>query len=213
LEADRIKAQTLGQPMPLAPEQQEWADAAANTQNPGAYVQQAIEAGEFELARAVCREWARDNPFEAGRAGQFIDNVEHQSRAAQTAPMEASTGDILEALWQNVPGMKEWEPQMVSVFENLGEHHHLVQESRSNDPDVAMRALINIFEIAKASSASVQERRDEIKRESRAAADGARAKAAVSSASNSPKTSETPRLGPIMPGLTEADLDTEFARS
>lgn len=214
LQRSIVEARALsGGARPLSGEQSEWAEAAALSGNPGSYVQQAMQAGEFDLARAVCREWAREDPFEANRVGQFVDSVEYQSRQAQQAPLQASTPDILEALWANVPGMKEWEPQMVSVFENLGEHHHLVQESRSNDPDVAMRALINIFEIAKASTASVQERKSEIKRKAREEADGARSKAAVSSSSNSPKATQTPRDKQIMPGLTMEDLDTEFARS
>ena len=214
LEAQITQARLLSGGVPLSEEQAQWAEGAASSAAPGAYVQQAIQAGEFDLARAVCAYWAREDPFNANRAGQLVDQVEGQTRQQMQAPIEASTEDILSALWENVPGMREWEPQMVSVYQNLGPTHHLVQESRSTNPDVAMRALINIFEIAKASSANVQEQKSEIKKKARAEADGAKAKAAVTSAASSPKKApETPRDREIMPGLTLADLETEFATS
>ena len=198
---------------PLSQEQAEWAEGAAMTPTPGAYVQQALNAGEFDLARAVCTYWAQTDPFNAGRAGQLIDSVEGQIQMQQQAPTEAPTEVILDALYANVPGMREWEPQMVAVFNNLGPSHHLVQESRSNNIDVAMRALINIFDIAKASTANVQERTSEIKKRARAEADGAKAKAAVtSSASRASTPKEPPRSNElIMPGLTFGDLEREFA--
>lgn len=214
LESQITQARLLSGGVPLSEEQANWAEGAAQSINPGAYVQQAIQAGEFDLARAVCTYWAQNDPFNAGRAGQLVDNVEQQTRQQMQAPVQASTEDILQALWENVPGMKEWEPQMVSVYQHLGPSHHLVQESRSNDPDVAMRALINIYEIAKASSANVVEQKTEIKKKARADADSAKAKAAVTSAASSPKkAAETPRDREIMPGLTLADLETEFATS
>ena len=101
---------------------------------------------------------------------------------------------------------------MVKVFENLGPNHHLVQEARSTNIDASMRALVNIFEIAKASSASVEEQRTAIKSKARAEANGAKAKGAVTSATNSPgSTPETPRIE-LMPGLTLEELETEFAK-
>ena len=213
LEAQITQARLLTGGVPLSEEQTQWAEGAAASVTPGIYVEQAINAGEFDLARAVCTYWAREDPFNAGRAGQLIDFKEGQTRQQMQAPIEASTEDILQALWENVPGMREWEPQMVSVYQNLGPAHHLVQESRSTNPDVAMRALINIFEIAKASSANVQEQRSEIKKRARSEADNAKAKAAVTSSSNAPSTGkQTPRRDvEIMPGLTLEALETEFA--
>jgi len=121
----------------------------------------------------------------------------------------------LEALFANVPGMREWEPQMVGVFNSLGPSHHLVQEARSNHIDTSMRALINIFEIAKASTASVQEQRSEIKKAARAKADSAKAGAAVTSAAGAPsRVTETPRADQeILPGLTLGELENAFAET
>jgi len=213
LESQMARARMLGGGAPLSEEQHTWAEQAASTANPGAYIDQALAQGQFDLARAVCSYWARESPYEAARAGMVVDNVELQSQQASSAPVEASTEDIVDALKQNVPGFREWEAQMVTVFENLGPGHHLVQESRSTNVDVAMRALMNIYEIAQASSASVQEQKSEIKRKARAEASGAKAKAAVTSGANSTSTpKETSREDfQILPGLTMADLDTEFA--
>lgn len=214
LERRMFEAQALsGMALPLSEEQQAWVEGAAMSPNPSMYVRQAVEEGAFDMARAVCREWARENPFEATRAGQFVDVVEAQATQQQEAPLTASTDQILEALANQMPDLRSWIPQITSVVGNLGQNHPLVAEARSNDPDTAFRGIIGLYEIARASTASVQRQRDEITKEARAAADGARAKAAVSSASTSPKPPETPRQVPIMPGLTEADLDTEFARS
>jgi len=212
LEAQFARARMLGGGAPLSEEQHNWAEGAAASAAPGAYVAQALEAGEFDLARAVCSYWARESPYEAARAGQVVDAEEHRRFQAAQPPSEAPTADIVEALKQNVPGFADWEPQMVTVFQNLGPGHHLVQEARSNNIDTAMRALISIYEIAQASTASVQEQKTEIRRKARAEANGAKAKAAVTSGANSTSApTETPRDVQIMPGLTLEDLDTEFA--
>src|SRR5215467_2027975 len=213
LEQQFARARMLGGGAPLSEEQHNWAEGAAASAAPGAYVQQAIEAGEFDLARAVCSYWGRESPYEAARAGMVVDAEESRRTQVQQGPIQAPTEDIVEALKNNVPGFREWEPQMVAVFNNLGPGHHLVQESRSNDVHVAMRALMSIFEIAQASTASVQEQKTEIRKKARAEANGAKAKAAVTSGANSTSTArETSRRDvEIMPGLTLEDLDTEFA--
>jgi len=215
LEQQMQHARLLSGPgMALSQEQAEWAEGAASTANPGAYVEQALQAGEYGLARAVCTFWAREDPLQAGKVSQYIDNLETQSMTPQV-PTEAPTEDILEALFANVPGMREWEPQMVNVFTSLGPGHHLVQEARSNNIDTSMRALINIFEIAKASSASVQERKAEIKKQARAKADSAKAGAAVTSGTGAPsRVTETPRADQeILPGLTFGELENAFAEA
>jgi len=203
-----------GQGMALSQEQAEWAEGAAATPNPGAYVEQALQAGEFGLARAVCSFWAREDPLQAGRVSAYVDHLEQQHAVPQM-PTEASTEDILDALYANVPGMREWEPQMVNVFNSLGPGHHLVQEARSNNIDTSMRALINIFEIAKASTASVQEQKSEIKKAARAKADSAKAGAAVTSGTGAPsRVTETPRADQeILPGLTFGELENAFAEA
>jgi hypothetical protein len=212
LEEQIQRGRMLAGGTPLSEEQHAWAEGAAASAMPGTYIEQAINAGEFDLARAVCSYWARESPFEAGRAGAVIDQAESRTVQAAEAPVEASTADIVDALKDNVPGFRDWESQMVTVFNNLGPGHHLVQEARSGNVDVAMRALVNIFEIAKASSASVQEQKTEIKKRARQDSDRNKAKAAVTSGANSPGTpKETPRDVEIMPGLTWGDLETEFA--
>jgi len=206
------RGRMLGGAIPLSQDQHEWAEAAANSGAPGAYVDQAIQAGEFDLARAVCSYWGRESPYEAARAGMAVDQEEGRRSQVQQAPVEARTEDIVDALKTNVPGFREWESQMVRVFENLGAGHHLVQESRSNNVDVAMRALMNIFEIAQASSASVQEQKQEIRKRVRKESASAKAQAAVTSGANSTSSpKETSRQVEILPGLTLEALDTEFA--
>ena len=199
--------------VPLNEEQRAWVDEAAASVNPGAYIRQALSQNEFELARSVCREWAHENPYEANRAGQYIDMAEGQAYERAQAPQQVTTEDVLQALGNAMPELHSWWPTMATITRNLGENHPLVQEARSSDADTAMRGVIGIYEIARASSASVTEAKREIKRRNRESADGARKRATVTSGATSPKTSEPPRSGrPIMPGLTMEDLDTEFAR-
>lgn len=206
------EAQALNGSQPLSDEQRAWAEQAANSGNPTSYIRQAIGEGEYDLARAVCREWATDNPFEAGRAGQYIDQVEVQAFQEANQPAQASTDQVMEALGSAMPEMQAWWGQMAQVSRHLGVSHPLVQEARSPDPDTAMRGMIGLYEIARASTASVSGAKEKIKKEGREAADGARANAAVSSASTSPKPSQIPPHTRLMPGLTLEDLDTEFAR-
>jgi hypothetical protein len=198
--------------VPLNEEQRVWVEEAAASVNPGAYIRQALAQSEFELARSVCREWAHENPYEANRAGQYIDMAEHHAYEAAQAPKQVTTDDVLSALGNAMPELNSWWPAMATVTRNLGADHPLVQEARSSDADTAMRGVIGIYEIARASTASVSEAKKEIKRKNRESADGARKRATVTSGATSPKTTETPRPRPIMPGLTMEDLDTEFAR-
>jgi hypothetical protein len=214
LQALLAEAQTFsGIGTPLNEEQRGWVEEAAASVNPGAYIRQALTQNEFELARAVCREWAHENPFEANRAGQYIDMAESQAYQAAQAPQQVTTDDVLAALGQAMPELHSWWPAMATVTRNLGPDHPLVQEARSTDGDTAMRGVIGIYEIARASTASVGEAKKEVRRRNREGADGARKRAVVTSGATSPKTSETPRpTRQIMPGLTMEDLDTEFAR-
>ena len=211
LEQAILEAQAFQGGTPLNEEQRNWAEEAASSVNPGAYIRQAMQEGQFDLARAVCREWARENPYEATRAGQFIDMQEAQAYAPAPG-VEASTDQVLDALASQSPELAQWYPQMAKVADSLGQNHPLVQEAKSSNADTAMRGIIGLYEIARASTASVQGQKEEIKKRSRQAADGARRSAAVSSATSSPKSTETPRPRQIMPGLTMDQLDTEFAQ-
>jgi hypothetical protein len=215
LEAALVEAQTLtgGLGPPLNDAQKAWVEEAAESVNPAGFVRQALEQGEFDLARAVCREWAHSNPYEAGRVGQYVDLTEYQAREAQAAPVNASTDQIIEALSNEVPEMRAYYGQMAALVARFGDQHPLVVESRSADPEEAMRGMFAIYEIARASTATVQETRAQIKERQREEADDVRRKGVVSSAANSPSPTETPRTREIMPGLTLEALDTEFARS
>src|SRR5262245_24049741 len=72
----------------LTPEQREWAVQAVESENPVAYVQEAMRAGEFALARAVCDGWSEAAPYEAARLAQHIDGGAWQMGDAQTRAQE-----------------------------------------------------------------------------------------------------------------------------
>ena len=194
----------------LTEEQQVWVENAAESANPGSFVQQALQAGEYDLARAVCREWAQANPFEAMRAGQIIDAVEHQTISQQQAPQEVPPATTWEALANNYPELKTYEGQMVQTLERLGPEHPLVQEARSTDPNQAVRGIFGIYEIAKASTFAITETRNGLKKKRRQEADDAIDNAAVTSAAAAPSVSEAPRRRTLMPGLSHEDLDAAF---
>jgi hypothetical protein len=170
-----------------------------------------VDQGEFELARAVCREWALSSPYDALQVGQWVNQYEGAVyQASQQAP-QVSTDQVLEALDEAMPEMRAYYAQMTEVVAKLGETHPLVAESRSTDPEEAMRGVIGLYEIARASTATVNGAQAELKKQRRKAGDDERAKGLVSSRSNSPSTAETPRSRLLMPGLTQEALDTEFA--
>src|SRR4029077_20986988 len=72
--------------IPLTGEQREWAEEVAGSDNPAGYVQMAVDAAEVDLARAVCEQWAREDPFNAGRIGQQIDAIEQQAHDVAQQP-------------------------------------------------------------------------------------------------------------------------------
>jgi hypothetical protein len=213
LRAALVEAQTVatGMGAPLNEQQREWVEGAAGSVNPAAFVQQAANQGEFELARAVCREWAVSSPFDALQVGQWVNEREVEAYQAANAPPVVSTDQVLEALDGAMPEMRAYYAQMTDVVGKLGEGHPLVQESRSSDPEEAMRGLIGLYEIARASTATVNDAQAEVKQRKRQEAADERAKGLVSSRSNSPSQAETPRSRLLMPGLTQEALDTEFA--
>lgn len=198
----------------LTPEQREWATQAIESEQPVAYVQEAMRAGEFTLARAICDGWSQDAPYEAARLAQHVDAVEQQARMMQQQQalteqqaVPFDTNVLMEVLVENYPDMKDYEQQMVASLEALGPAHPLVQDARSQDPETAAKGIIGLYEIARAQTASVKSTRSRLKRDSRQAADDARAAAVVTSASASPKPTEAPRPREIMPGLTLEALD------
>ena len=197
--------------MPLNEQQREWVEGAAASPNPAAFVQQAVNEGEFDLARAVCREWAVASPYDALQVGQWVNaRQDEMYRAANQAP-QATTDQIIAALDEAMPEMRPFYGQMTHVIAQLGDGHPLVQQSRSPDAEEAMAGMIGLYEIARASTATIEGAQDEAKKKRRREADDERARGQVSSATNSPSHAETPRARVLMPGLTQEALDTEFA--
>lgn len=213
LQGQLAQMQAFGPSAPmLTEEQQVWVEGAAESQNPGGFIQQALSAGEFELARAVCREWAQTNPYEASRAGQFVDNVEYQMREQSTQIQPQPPEATWEALASNYPELKSYETQMVQTLQRLGPEHPLVQEARSTDPNQAVRGIFGIYEIAKAATFALTETKNGLKQRRRQEADDAIGAAQVTSASNTPSAGETPRSSRnLLPGLTEEQFEAAFA--
>jgi len=196
----------------LTEEQNQWVEEAIASQNPRGYVHSAMQAGEYDLARAVLREWSRESPYEAMRAGQFVDQAQQQAMQQYQQPVEEpiDQGLLLNLLAQNYPDMTGYWGQMETMLHQLGPDHPTVIDARGNDVERSARAIINLYEIARASTASVQSAKDEIKQKRRRAATDARNGAVVSSGAAS-RTTETPRRSiMVTPGLTLEQLDAEF---
>jgi len=197
----------------LTAEQNEWVEEAVGSGQPLAYVQRAADDGEFELARAVIEAWGQEQPWEATRAAQQLNQLEQLAQAPEPPP-PVNRGVLLDVIAENFPEMRSYEAQMVGVLRQLGDNHPLVYDSRSDDANTAARAIIGIYEIARASSASVRSAKAGLKQKHRQEADSERNGAVVSSASSSPTASETPRRSrQLMPGLTLEDLDAAFAEA
>jgi len=213
LRAALIESQTVnaGLGAPLNEAQREWVEGAAQSPNPAAFVQQAVNEGQFELARAVCREWAVSNPYDAMQVGGWVNGREAEMYQAVAQGPQASTDQIIAALDEAMPEMRPYYATMTQVIAQLGDEHPLVQQSRSNDPEDAMAGMIGLYEIARASTATIEGAQSELKKRKRREADDERAKGVVSSGANSPSRAETPRDRLLMPGLTQEALDTEFA--
>jgi hypothetical protein len=214
LERELEQAKTLQQPGPafLSDEQRTWVEQAVESGNPRSYVSAAVREGEFELARAVCETLAEDQPYDAARLAQWVDQAEFYANQQQveTAAVEETAvdqGALMSVLVQHFPTMPEYEEQMVSALASLGPNHPLAQDARSNDPETAARGIIGIFEIARASTATVTAARAKVKQRERQAAEDARADSVVSSSQTSPAATETPRPVKLGPGLTMEELD------
>ena len=215
LEAEIAQQQAFQVGQLLSPEQQTWVEEAIGSQNPGNYVQQAVRAGEFDLARAVCAEWAREQPYEAMRVSQAVDGAEYNMHAQQyTAPTEEPVDHsmLLNALVDNFPDMPLYEQQMLTTLNNLGPGHPLVQDAQSADFAASAKAIINLYEIARARTATVKSTRERLNGKAKTDAAEARRRAVVSSSQATPGPSETPRAATIMPGLTLQQLDAEWEK-
>lgn len=195
----------------LNPEQQQWVESAVGSGTPRVYVQQAVQAGEFDLARAVCEEWAVDSPYDAARVAAQVDQAQAaatwqtQQQAAQERTVDHNA--LMGVLVEHFPEMPNYEEKMLTTLQALGESHPLVADARSTDPELAARGIIGIYEIARASSATVNATREQVKTEKRKAADDAKQAAVVSSGQATPAKGQTPRKQRVAPGLTMEQLD------
>lgn len=217
LEAEIANTNALaGTGIALDAEQQQWVQEAAESGNPQAYVQNALRVGEFDLARAVCDAWAQEQPYDAMRARQVVDQAhqhafmaeQEQNGAQQSLPTET----ILGVLLNHYPDMPKYEQQMVQTIAALGEGHPLVENARSTDPETQAYGILGIYEIARAQTATLQSSRDAVKTQQREDAAGARRRAKVSSSQATPSPGETPRPRRLGPGLTLEQLDAEWER-
>lgn len=198
----------------LNEEQRNWVQEAAESGSPRNYVQAAVREGEFQLARAVCEAWADVSPYEAARTAAQVDQAEQVAREQYFAQQPEPVVDhpaLMEVLVQHFPDMPSYEEQMVGALVALGPGHPLAEDARSNDPETAARGIIGIYEIARASTATVKQTREQLKQRRQAAADEARANGVVSSATATPTPTEKPRSQrQLGPGLTLEQLDEAF---
>jgi hypothetical protein len=199
----------------LGEEQRAWVGEALESGNPIAYVREAVKAGEFDLARGVCAAWGDHAPYEALRAAQLIDYAEASAlepqEQATAIPQPLDRGELLRVLTDHFPDLPAFAPQMQETIDRLGETHPLVVEARSDDPEQAVRGVVGIYEIARASQRATADAREEIKTGARDKARSAQKRAVVASSGASPSPGETPKPRNLGPGLTLEALDAEWA--
>jgi len=197
--------------------QRNWVTEAMESGNPQLYVRNAVNAGEFGLARAICTEWGHEQPYEALRTSQAVDVAEGQfyanMEAAQEPQASFTAEQLLGELATHFPDMPKYAAQMTAAIAQLGDAHPLVIDARSQDPDAAVRGVMGIYEIARASTHSLASAKEELKNGNREKASNAKRKAVVASAAASPSAGETPSPRRIGPGLTLEQLEEEWARN
>lgn len=212
-ELERLNA--LSQtPSYLTAEQQGWLEQVMEQGDPRQAVRAAVDAQEFDLARAVCEAWSQESPYEAARIAAQVDQIEQRVRQHEVASVEPQQLDypaLLEVLTSHYPEMPQFSQRMTELVATLGDNHMLVQDSRSNDPETAARGIIGLYEIARASTATVKQTRERVRRQQQEDADTARANGVVSTATATPASTETPRRQRrLTPGLTMEDFDAAF---
>jgi hypothetical protein len=190
------------QPTFLTEEQQSWVEEAVGSGQPNMYIRQAVQVGEFDLARAIVEQWSSESPYPALRAGQMIDAAE-QHYAAMHAPQETfDHSELLQILAEHYPELPRYEQQMVQTISALGEAHPLVVAARAGTPEEAARGIIGLYEIARAKTATVETTKANVKRKQKEEGVAARKNAVVSSSQSSPASTQAPRPVQIAPGLT-----------
>jgi hypothetical protein len=209
-ELEQVQAFAQSGNMIMDEAQRNWVDEALSSEQPLQYIQSAVQAGEFDLARAVL-EQVEMPTFQAMRMAQAIDQAE-----ARTVPMPEESGPLdhqalLGVLVDFYPDMPKFESEMVSTLAALGHDHPLAVMSRAQDPEVAAQGIIGVYEIARAKTATVASTRAADKSKRRQAGDAARRSAVVTSAQATPIQSQAARREKtIMPGLTLESLEAEF---
>ena len=208
LEQARLFGQQTGY---MSAEEQEWIEEAISSEQPLAYIQSAMNEGQFGLARAVLDQ----GEFPTGQAirlSQAIDRAEGQ-QAPVEEPAAVPVGELLEILEQHFPDMPKFENEMTSTLRSLDEEHPIAALAYSQDPQQAAQGIIALYEIARAKTATVSSTRDEVKKRSRDAAAAVRKNAVVSSGQATPSKAQAARQQQrLMPGLTLEALDAEFDR-
>lgn len=198
----------------LSEEQRSWVGDAIDSGNPTGYVREAVRAGEFGLARAILNEYGRENAFEALRLSQQVDAAEADVYAAQTPePQPVNREALLGVLAEHYPEMPQYEEQMVEAMHRLGPLNQSVIDAQSSDPETAARGIINLYDIARASTTMVASSKEKLKNGRRAKSDEARTRAAVATSAGAPSPGQTPRATKLGPGLTLEQLDAEWERT
>jgi hypothetical protein len=218
LEAELAQAQAMtASGIGLTPEQHEWVSSAIESEQPAAYIQSAVQAGEFDLARAICDAWGEGGEaYQALRARQMVDQAEyHAQQVEQVAqpqgPPLISHQDLLGMISEQVPDFADYEPEMVEIISQLGEAHPMVMAAKSQDPNEAAMGLIDIYKAAQTRRVRVSQAREQHEQQTAERHDGAKRRAAVSSSTSRTTHEEPPRPQQIMPGLTLEELETAFA--
>jgi hypothetical protein len=193
---------------PMTEEQRVWVEEAVASGNPAHYVQLAVDANEFELARALCRDWAREDPYTATRFGGQIDAIEQQIQSYEP-PWEMD--DLLGAMREQFPDMPQYEQQMTQLLHTFGPQHPAVIDARSSDARAAARGIHHLYDVARASSATVRGAKETVRRTERDNGDSVRQSAQVQSSTTSPSVNGTPRRQiQLLPGLTLEALEAEL---
>lgn len=216
LEAELAQAQAFAaQTQAMTPEQNEWVQAAVESEQPVAFVQQAVAAGEYELARAVCDAWGSEgDAYAALRTRQQVDAAEayaYQAQAAAEPPPTMAREDLYELITQQVPDFPDYEQDMVEIVNQLGRSHPMVVASNSADPAEAAAGLVDLYRVAQTRKLRVAEARTQIEEEQREKKVAEKKRGRVSSAASRSSTTETPQARRIMPGLTVEELDAALA--
>ena len=194
----------------MSEEQREWVEEAVGSGNPLAYIQSAVNEGEFDLARSVL-EQGEFSTVQALKLAQAIDRAEEgASPVEQVPPLQHEV--LLGVLAEHYPDMPKFEAEMITTMQALGPDHALVMLAHSQDPGQAAQGIIGLYEIARAKTATVTSTREQVRQKSRAAADAVRDKAVVSSGAASPPKAQVARSTTLMPGLTLESLEAEFDR-